>query len=324
MSISALQDKAATRGHLYVKGEIIMRNYKLVLVFAVVIALATAAFAQADQVLVSGKNQLKRSEINTMIDFYEWALEAKFSDSQRERFAEYTVNEFKANPAEARKTVSEIVTTYPRLKAAQPDVQQSARETFVSEFIALARKGDDENSKMLVEIYESARAGNASTDNGVQTQPAANTVDTAAAEPSNGDDPGSIGDLAGKWAWGRTGSTTKTTSGVYLGGNASRFTYEFDARGNAVMTGIMTVMTGGCKMEVFRTARGKASLIGDQLTINWQPASFSRADTCSPAKDYKKTLPAEREIMTVKFRTDYGQKQLCLTSKEEMCYSPSN
>lgn len=299
-----------------------MRTHKLVLVFAVVIALASAAFAQADQVLVSGKNQLKRSDINTMIDFYEWALEAKFSESQRERFAEYTVAEFKANPAEARKTVSEIVNTYPRLKTAQPEVQQNARETFVSEFIALARKGDDDNSRMLVEIYESAHGASANRE--TETATANDTAAADAPVETSSDDAGSIAELAGKWAWARTGSTTRTTTGVYLGGNASRFTYEFDGKGGVVSTGIMTVMTGGCKMEVFRTARGKASLAGDKLTINWQPASFSRHDSCSPEKDYKKTLPAEREVFSVKFRTDYGQKQLCVTNKEEMCYSPAN
>jgi hypothetical protein len=303
-----------------------MRTYKFVLVLAVVAALASAAFAQADQVLVSGKNQLKKSDVTTLIDFYEWALEAKFSDSQRERFAVNTVEEFRANPSEGRKTISEIITTFPRLKAAQPDVQQSARETFVSEFIAIAKKGDDENSRMLVQIYESAHPGPAETNSQAhaQVQPTSEATADAAPAASNDDNPGAVADLAGKWAWGRTGSMTKTTSGVYLGGNASRFTYEFDGRGNVTMTGIMTVMTGGCEMEVFRTARGKASITGDELTLNWQPASFSRHNSCSPEKDYKKTLPAEREVMTVKFRTDYGQKQLCLTGKEEMCYSPAN
>jgi hypothetical protein len=84
----------------------------------------------------------------------------------------------------------------------------------------------------------------------------------------------------------------------------------------------MNVMTAGCNMQVFKSMKGRARLSGDTLTIDWSPAAFSRADSCSPSKDYKKTLPAETETFQVKFKTDYGQRQLCLTGKEETCFSP--
>jgi hypothetical protein len=86
----------------------------------------------------------------------------------------------------------------------------------------------------------------------------------------------------------------------------------------------MNVMTGGCRLQAFTLKKGRASLSGDTLTIKWAPASFSRDDTCSPSKNYKKTLPAETETLTVKFKNSYGQKQLCLTGKDETCLSPEN
>ncbi len=81
------------------------------------------------------------------------------------------------------------------------------------------------------------------------------------------------------------------------------------------------MMTGGCRMQIFKTAKGKASLNGDTLTINWSPASFSRDDSCSPSKNYKKTLPAETETFKVNFETYYDDKQLCLTGKDKTCFS---
>ena len=135
---------------------------------------------------------------------------------------------------------------------------------------------------------------------------------------------GRLTDIAGKWAWGRSGSTTKTVTGVYLGGNASRFTYDISANGAVAFTGIMTSMTGGCKLTAFNARKGRASLVGDRLTIIWGPTSFSRDDTCSPAKNYKKTLPAETEVFTVSIQNSYGQKQLCLTGKDETCFTPEN
>jgi hypothetical protein len=109
-----------------------------------------------------------------------------------------------------------------------------------------------------------------------------------------------------------------------MGSNGSRFTYQFSANGAVEFTGIMNVMTAGCKLEAFTLKRGKARLNGNTLTINWQPASFSRDDSCSPSKNYKKTLPAETETFQVKLKDSYGQRQLCLTGKDETCFSPAN
>lgn len=132
---------------------------------------------------------------------------------------------------------------------------------------------------------------------------------------------GSLSSIAGEWVSGSSGSMTTTTSGVYLGGNASRHTYRFSANGAVEYTGIMNVMTGGCRMQIFKTAKGRATLNGSTLTINWQPASFSRDDSCSPSKNYKKTLPAETETFQINFETYFDDKQLCLTSTDKMCFS---
>lgn len=116
---------------------------------------------------------------------------------------------------------------------------------------------------------------------------------------------------------------TKTVTGRYLGGTGSRFTYEISPNGSVVFEGIMTTMTGGCQLVAYNTARGRASLNSDRLTITFGPTSFSRSDTCSPAKNYKKTLPAKTETYTVSMRDSYGQIQLCLKGEDEMCYSPT-
>ena len=134
---------------------------------------------------------------------------------------------------------------------------------------------------------------------------------------------GSLSAISGEWVSGSSGSMTTTTSGVYLGGSGSRFTYKFYANGTVEHTGIMNSMTGGCRMQIFRSVKGKATLSGDTLTINWQPASFSREDSCSSSQNYKKTLPAETETFKVSFETYFNDKQLCLTSTDKMCFSPT-
>jgi hypothetical protein len=130
-----------------------------------------------------------------------------------------------------------------------------------------------------------------------------------------------IGQLAGKWVWGHSGSTTTTASGVYVGSNGSRYTYEFSDDGEVEYSGIMSVMTGSCNMQVFKSGTGQASVSGNTLTIDWEPATLNRDDSCSSSQNYTKTLPAETETFTIDFKKSGGHQQLCLTQKEETCFS---
>lgn len=77
----------------------------------------------------------------------------------------------------------------------------------------------------------------------------------------------------------------------------------------------------GCRF--LKSTKGTANLTGDSLTINWEPANFTRDDSCDTAGNYEKTLPAETETLKVAFKESAGQKQLCLTGKDETCFSPA-
>lgn len=271
-----------------------------------------------DRVLVAaGGKSLRQSDIDKLIEFYEWAFEAKFNSAQRADFQEYTENEFRANPSESRKTVDDIVITFPKILAASEDVQAATRKNFLDAFLPEARKNNDANSQMLLSIYETA--------NGAQTENVAsndsNNSQNDSYETVRQVGVGDLSAIVGKWVSGNTGSMTTTTSGAYLGGNASRHTYQFSANGAVEYTGIMNMMAGGCRMQIFKSAKGRAVLRGDVLTINWSPASFSREDSCSSSRNYKKTLPAETETFKIAFETFYDDKQLCLTTTDKTCFS---
>jgi hypothetical protein len=284
---------------------------------------ATAVSAQTGDrvVAATGKKQLRQSDINKLIEFYEWVFEAKFTGEQRERFQEYTAEEFRNDPAGSRHTIDDIKTTLPQILAADAGVQAETRKNFLAAFLPEARKNTDENSQMLLSIYDNAHEGGNQSN---VASNASNEEESVETEDTSNGSVGNVSALAGTWVWGRSGSYTTTTAGAYLGGNGSRHTYQFSANGAVEYTGIMNMMTAGCRMQIFRTMKGRASLNGDTLTIKWSPAAFSRDDSCSPSKNYKKTMPAETETFKVAFKDSYGQKQLCLTGKDETCYSPEN
>lgn len=282
-----------------------------------------SAQTEVDKVLVAGKTPLRQSEVKGLIEFYEWAFETRFTDSQREQFQVYTANEYRNDVAANRKTIDYINSALPKILTADQNVQRKTREELLSELVPEMRKNTDENSRMLLGIYEAAHNGGESN---VASKNSSNaSMDSNTAEDSNDSNSvGNLSNLVGKWVWGRSGSTTYAASGAMMGSNGSRFTYQFSPNGVVEHTGIMNVMTGGCNMQIFKTRKGKASLNGDTLTINWSPASFTRDDSCSQSKNYTKTLPAETETIKISFKESYGQKQFCTgTGKDETCFSPT-
>jgi hypothetical protein len=307
--------------------------YLLVLIFclaAIHCAYSVSASAQIDdKILADGNPPLKQSEMNTMIDFYEWALEKDFTPPQRQRFIELSIASYKENVAESRKAADALFEVFGKVRRLSQDEQQKIREQLKPELIKEFRRENDETSKLLLAVAENPSANNQTEiteepdENNNEKNNAANKSES---EPQNSAESfgRNLSSLSGKWVWGRSGSSTYASGGALLGSNGSRFTYQFSANGAVEYTGIMNMVTAGCRLQAFTAKKGKARLNGDTLTINWSPADFSREDSCSPAKNYKKTLPAETETLRVQFKDSAGQKQLCLTGKNETCFSPEN
>ncbi|HEX8371085.1 MAG TPA: hypothetical protein VF604_21255 [Pyrinomonadaceae bacterium] len=274
-------------------------------------AITVSAQTGGDKVLVAGKKTLRQSDIDRLIQFYEWAFQTEFDSTRRADFQRFTEKEFRANPAESRETIDDIVKTLPQILAASESVQAETRKNFLAAFLPQARKNSDANSQMLLSIYENAN-GTLPT-NGASNNESDDTQSGESYETVKKVKVGSVSSIVGKWVSGNTGSMTTTTSGVYVGGNASRHTYQFSADGTVEYTGIMNMMAGGCRTQIFKTAKGRANLNGSTLTINWSPAGFSYENSCSASKNYKKTLPAETETFQIHFET-YSNFHLVVTS----------
>ncbi|WP_448273709.1 hypothetical protein [Nostoc sp. DSM 114160] len=269
-------------------------------------------FAQAavTKVLVTAQNEsLNKSDIDKVIAFYEWAFSGKFTNEQRNEYQSIKLNEFRKDPDGTRKSIDNLISNYTQALTKNEEEQSRIRQAFNKEFVGQLRNlPNDAEAKLLLSVYDSAHAG----------ETASNDTDDSSSSV------GEISSLVGKWVWTRTGNNAISTNGTYIGSNGSRFTYQFLPNGTVEFTGIMNVMNGSCNQQIFQSRKGKASLSGSTMTINWSPATFTRDFSCDRANNYTKTLPAENETYQVKFKTDLGQKQLCLIGKDETCFSPTN
>ncbi|MEH2385369.1 MAG: hypothetical protein V7K14_06185 [Nostoc sp.] len=266
-------------------------------------------FAQAagNKVLVRAENEsLKPSDIDKAIAFYEWAFAAKFTQSQRHEYQSIKLNEFRKDPTITRKSIDDIVLNYTQALARNEEEQSRIRQAFNEQFIGQLRNlPNDAEAKLLLSVYNSTHADETASNDA----------------PDSSGSVGEISSLVGKWVWTHTGNSAVSTSGVYIGSNGSRFTYQFMPNGMVEFTGIINVMNGSCNQQIFKSRKGKVRLNSSTMTINWNKGTFTRDFSCDRANNYTKTLPAENETYQVKFKTDLGQKQLCLTDKDETCYS---
>lgn len=268
--------------------------------FLFILTLCAGLFGTAMNISAQTGAGSLNTKVDKVIEFYEWAFETKFTGEERERLQAIKADAYRKSPSEEEKGMDGMITNYAAVRARNETEQARLRGVFVPDFIGqLNVMSGDAEAKLLLSIYERAQT--------------ATDVQAAGAT-------GDISALAGKWVWARTGSgVVNGSTGAWVGGNGSRFTYQFAANGAVTFTGIMNVMQGGCSQQIFRSAEGRAVLSGDTLTIRWQPAKFTRDFSCDSANNYTKTEPAKTEKLKVRLKTDAGQKQLCIIGDE--CYS---
>jgi hypothetical protein len=276
-------------------------------------------FAQTggNKVLVAaGGETLKQSDVDGLIGFYEWAFETQFTGEQREQYAQLKKAEFRRDPVNAKKGNNEVSGFLSQAASMSQSEQTRVRSSFVKSFVPQIRKStDDAEAQFLVGVYDAAHG------NGSGGETASNNADDATDSSAGGD----ISILIGKWVWSRTGSTTWTPGGSYVGGNGSRFTYSFSANGAVEYNGIMNVMAGSCSQQVFMSKKGRATLSGGTLTIRWSSGTSKRDFSCDTANNYTKNLPAETETLKVSFKSNStGQKLFCTGEGQgQTCFSPT-
>jgi hypothetical protein len=251
-----------------------------------------------DRALTTDKKPLRQSEVQYLIDLYEWTFETKFTDDERKKFQVYTINEYSNDPIGSRATIEDVVKTLPGILASDNDLQSAIRTEFLKKFLENVGKGAGENSRMLVEIYERGRniRQNSGADNANRKEAAAsgNRANTSANNRS-----GNTGSLSGKW-FRSTGSGSRDYTGKTQYKSGEDFTFEFFPDGTVSYTSkldILSIMQ--CTIKGENKASGTYTISGDSLTINLGAMSSVKTNSCDRKENYNKTL--EPTSKTIKF-----------------------
>jgi len=237
----------------------------------------------SDQVLVAGKKTLKQSDVDTLIEFYEWAFETKFTETQREKFQALVTADFRRNPTKERASIDEVLKTFAQISAASEDVQQKGREIFNNEYIEeLRRTPNDEDSKFMLEIYENGRKNE-------NPNIAENNSENSSNKPQISGS--SVKKIVGKWKHSGGSGGARDHTGKTLYNNGDDVIFEFFADGTMTFLNEKnTLSITQCRISEITKISGTYTISGDRLTMNLGAGNSVGTSSCDKKGNFRKTL----------------------------------
>lgn len=299
---------------------------KLSIIFSLFFCLAVFGGAAAiqipaqtvgnDKILVaSGRQQLRQSDVDSVVEFYEWAFQARFTFDERQRFQAITVAAFRQDAAESRKGTDALRDVLAKVRARDEAAQQKMRAAFNEDFVKQLRVSTDASAQLLLGVYERGQSGDAT----------ANLTDA----PAKSIGGGNAKSLVGRWmrsiGLGRGDDGTGKTT--WSSGENS--TFQFFADGTMQFTYDKKVLSiTQCRISETTKIPGTYTVEGDQLRINLGTGNSVGTSSCEAKGNFKKTLSAStlektfvvRKMESV-FRPD-APLLLCLdgATRDEDCF----
>ena len=280
-----------------------LRNLSLLALCAAILfgaAWSAAAQNDSDKTSAAGRTSLKQSDLNKLIEFYEWAFETRFTPDERRRFAEISAAYYRQNPEAARKDSDALITAHAKVRVKDEAAQRQMREMFNEGFVKDLRAAGDEVSQLLLGIY--VRGQNSGDGNGIAvgevppSEEGVRDAETSAPSSRGGD----ISNLVGRWlkSGGAGGSRSPTGKTLYNSGNDVIF--EFRADGTVLFLNEKnTLSITQCRITETVRAPGTYSVSGDSLTLNLGAGTHVGTSSCERAGNFKKNLSASS--LTKKF-----------------------
>src|SRR5436305_8010834 len=191
---------------------------KFLFAFILTAMLSGSIIAQGgDRILADGNPPLMQSTVDSLIDFFEFGLHAKFTPAQRTRFQQQQIAGWQDQ--KERETVATILDTRSKLMGLDDQklvqAQASIQKWLVGE---IEKQPNDPTSKLLKEVYESRVLNNVSS----------GPITATAAVPF-----GDVSSLLGTWGAGTVSgvSYTNSATGSSTNGGGTQVQYTFKPGG---------------------------------------------------------------------------------------------
>lgn len=265
-----------------------------------------------DEVLAQGKPSLTLGLVDKFAEFFEWALDSRFTKSQRTLFTTRLVEMWERRDQttmdallNARKHYDGLANvTKEERNQARVDVQKILLEAFADDPVGSL-------GELLFSVYASAHPGAITP----KKQAAANPVAVPARVPA---------DLVGEWI-DRRGSGTSyvnPNTGQTSAPNATIDSYKIFADGTYEHSMLMQSSLYNCTTTIFGRETGPIAVQGSTFTITPAPGTLDYKSNCNPSlNELKKTNFGPQTFNWRIQRNEYGL-QLCMQRSDGVsgCY----
>jgi hypothetical protein len=233
-----------------------------------------------DKVLVaSGRQQLRQSDVDSVIEFYEWAFQARFTDDERGRFQAITIAAFRQDAAESRKGADALIEVLAKVRTRDEATQQKVRAAFNEDFVKELRVSTDKSARLLLGVYERGQSGETTE-----------TLSDTPAKPTGG---AGAKNLVGRWMRSTGLGRGDDGTGKTTWSSGENYTFEFFADGTMQFTSekkVLSIMQ--CRISETAKIPGTYTVAGGQLRINLGAGNSVGTSSCEAKGNFKKTLTA--------------------------------
>lgn len=143
------------------------------------------------------------------------------------------------------------------------------------------------------------------------------------AEPKNAAVSSYLANLAGRWQSPKLTDTTLNNYGSMLAGDSVKYLYDFSIDGTVERTETAVSIVGACWTESVIVSRGKASVSGNALKLDFAPTTLKFNASCE--KKYEKSVAARTETLEFRIKEESQRKEFCaMLGNREVCMNPAN
>lgn len=246
----------------------------------------------ADKVLVEGRQGLRQSEVDRLIEFFEWAFATRFTADERARYQAFVVEGFRQDAATSRQGTDDLIAVFAKVLTTDEAKRQKLRRVFSEDFSKNLRAANDEESRLLLGIYERGLS------EGGREKPAEDTTDNAG--PGTSASGAGSTNLVGRWTRSTGGGRGDDGTGKTTYNSGTNYTFEFFPDGKMrfhVEEKVLSITQ--CRISEITEIPGRYTVSGDTLTMNLGEGTSVGTSSCEAKGNVKKTLSGS--VMSKKF-----------------------
>ena len=266
---------------VYEKEKAMINKLNIILCFILCTAIlggASNLLAQtqngADKILVAGKQPLRQSDVDKVIEFYEWAFETQFSADERMRFQQFSVEAFRQDALTSYQNMETLIKASKVVRSKDAASQKKMRDDFNESFVNDLRTSDSESSQLLLGIYERSKS--------------VENSNTKVSTDSN-----NSSSLVGTWMRSSGPGGARSYDGVTKYNSGENVTFEFSSNGTMQYVFDKKVLSiTQCRISEVTKLSGTYKITGNQLIMNLTDGNTVATSSCEAKGNFKKNLSA--------------------------------